>query len=206
MKIPHSNLRKLFRLAVPNKVFMRFKAVFVLVIMLIVLCAPALGQTTAKEWFDKGVALAEQSRYDEAIEPFDKAIELDPNFGLAWAGKGIVLGTQVGSLAGKVIAPGDEGQVDQAIQAFDKAIELDPNNASVYSGARGFLLYDQGKYDEAIQAFDKVNPQDANVWYGKGVALRMLQRHSAADAAFKKARELGYSGSMTIYEMPGLWK
>jgi len=35
---------------------------------------------------------------------------------------------------------------------------------------------------------------DAEAWYNKGVALEALGRTSDADAAFAKAKELGYTG------------
>ncbi len=50
-----------------------------------------------------------------------------------------------------------------------------------------------GKYDEAIKAYDQaisINPQYANAWNNKGVALQALGRTSEADAAFAKAEEL----------------
>ena len=58
-----------------------------------------------------------------------------------------------------------------------------------------------GKYDEAIKAYDKaieqcpldaMKPMGAETWYKKGIALQALGRTSEADAAFAKAKELGY--------------
>jgi Flp pilus assembly protein TadD len=34
------------------------------------------------------MTLKSQGKYDEAIQAYDKAIELDPNFSNAWSGKG----------------------------------------------------------------------------------------------------------------------
>jgi Flp pilus assembly protein TadD len=58
-------------------------------------------------------------------------------------------------------------------------------------------LYDQGKCDEAIKAFDeaiKLNPQDPIARYAKGLVLQELGHSVEADAAFAKAKELGYQG------------
>jgi Flp pilus assembly protein TadD len=52
-------------------------------------------------------------------------------------------------------------------------------------------------YDEAI----KKDPKDEYAWYNKAMALRMLHRDSEAKAGYAKARELGYSGTMTLMEM-----
>lgn len=42
-------------------------------------------------WFNKASALVRLKKYDEAIECFDKAIELNPNLHLLWYFKGKVL-------------------------------------------------------------------------------------------------------------------
>ena len=47
---------------------------------------------------------------------------------------------------------------------------------------------------EAIKAFDeaiRLNPNYADVWYNKGIALEGLGRTTEAEAAFARARELG---------------
>jgi len=37
----------------------------------------------ADAWFNKGMVLDEQGEYEEAIKAYDKAIELNPEFGIA---------------------------------------------------------------------------------------------------------------------------
>ena len=59
--------------------------------------------------------LANEGRYDEAIEKYNKAIELNPNYAIAYAGRGQ--------------AYFKLGQYDLAIPDLAKAIELDPNLA-----------------------------------------------------------------------------
>jgi tetratricopeptide (TPR) repeat protein len=45
---------------------------------------PAFGQTTAKEWFDKGNVSFQQGKYYEALQAFDKAVELNSSDAVAW--------------------------------------------------------------------------------------------------------------------------
>jgi CRISPR-associated protein Cas1 len=61
----------------------------------------------------------------------------------------------------------------------------------------GRIIYDQGKYDEAIKCYDeaiRLDPNLAMAWNYKGWALKALGKTTEADAAFAKAKELGYIG------------
>lgn len=87
------------------------KAKFVLILVtLTMLCAPAFGQTTAKDWIHKGVDLYGLGSYNETIQAFDRAIEIDPQYADAWSRKGIVLSRL--------------GKYDEALRAFNKSIEM----------------------------------------------------------------------------------
>ena len=44
-----------------------------------------------KAWFNKGVDLAKLKRYEEAIEAYEKAIEINPKDDDAWFNKGVVV-------------------------------------------------------------------------------------------------------------------
>ena len=59
---------------------------------------------------------------------------------------------------------------------------------------KGNVFFNQSKYADAIQAYDKaiqLDPNDADVWYNKGVSLERLGRPMEVNAAFAKAKELG---------------
>ncbi len=40
----------------------------------------ALVQQTTRDWADKGMALEFQGKYNEAVQAYDEAIRLDPNY------------------------------------------------------------------------------------------------------------------------------
>ncbi len=58
---------------------MKVKAMLILWLMLMAILASASGQQTAEDWYNKGNALYDQDKYDEAIQAFDKVIELKPD-------------------------------------------------------------------------------------------------------------------------------
>jgi pentatricopeptide repeat protein len=53
--------------------------------------APTQKVQTAQDWCDKGDALAKSGRHEEALQCFDKALELDLRYTKAWTLKGAAL-------------------------------------------------------------------------------------------------------------------
>ena len=114
-------------------------------------------------WADTGDDLYRIGRYNEAIEAFDKAIEINPKDSDAWNGKGSVLFKL--------------NKFDEAIKAYDKAIEINPQNLMAWNN-KGNTLNRLNKYDEAIKAFDnaiKIDPPRSEAWNNKGYALSRLR-------------------------------
>ena len=91
-------------------------------------------------WRNKGGALYSLGKYDEAIECYDKAIQIDPDSPVVWNNKGLALNSL--------------GKYDEAIASYDKAIQIDPDDADVWNN-KGLALNSLGKYDEAIASYDR---------------------------------------------------
>jgi len=134
----------------------------------------------------EGNALYSQGQYDEALQAFDKAIEIGPQYSPAWHGKGWTLENL--------------GRYEEALQAFDKAIEIDPQYTLAWDG-KGWALNSLGRFEEALQAFDKaieISPQYGDAWYGKGWVIlvqglenkSMRGQYNEAVIAFDKAIEI----------------
>ena len=88
-----------------------------LLFLLLFLPLVSFGQT-AEEYFNSGYDKAEA--YDDygAISDYTKAIELDPNYAMAYNNRGL----------SKAILE----DYNRAISDFTKAIELEPNDADAY--------------------------------------------------------------------------
>jgi hypothetical protein len=119
-----------------------------------------LDPTFARPWNAKGYSLSAEGRYREALDAYEKAIELEPGFAYAWNGKGYMLGA--------------EGQYPEALAAYRRAIELDPRFAYPWNGI-GSALTAMGQPREALDAYNKaidLDPIFAVPWFGKAVLLK----------------------------------
>jgi tetratricopeptide (TPR) repeat protein len=125
--------------------------------------------------YNEAKSLDEQQRYKEAIDVYDQAIKLDPEFAKAWIGKGLDLNML--------------NNYDDAIDCLNKAIELDPHDIDAWRW-KGTVLRNAGKYGEAIVAYNKaieIDPEDADVWSRKGGALSALGKNDEAITAYDNA-------------------
>lgn len=74
--------------------------------------------THAKIWYNKGIALNNLQRYEEAIDAFDQVIRINPEEvnarASAWFNKGMALQKL--------------GRYEEAIEAFDQQLKINPNS------------------------------------------------------------------------------
>jgi tetratricopeptide (TPR) repeat protein len=79
---------------------------------------------TAEDWYNKGVVLDKANRrFEEAVQCYDKALEIDPEYLQAWYGKEDAL-YLIGK-CGTVLAC-----LEEALLCFDKVLKLDPQNVA----------------------------------------------------------------------------
>lgn len=72
---------------------------------LVILCSQVFGQNNESKWLEQGNQLFSQGKYEEAIQFYDKLIEVDPQASSAWIGKGKSLDAL--------------GKYDEAIKCFE---------------------------------------------------------------------------------------
>ncbi len=65
---------------------------------------------TSNEWYNKGIALQELKRYGEALDAFDKALEISPDNAKILFSKGIALKNLM--------------KYEEALQTFDRSLEI----------------------------------------------------------------------------------
>ena len=132
---------------------MATKTTSIVTITLIVVCffTIIVGAETAEDYNEKGNVFIDHYEYEKAIECFDKAIELDPNFIDAYSSRGNVYNYLK--------------QYDKAIADFDRTIILNPDYAEVYY-SRGRAYSGLGQYESAIEDYNKAIELDSNFTTG----------------------------------------
>jgi len=129
-----------------------------------------------KAFFDAGLQLAQQGKYAEAIEQYDKALEKDSE--------------QPYIHAQKADALSRSDKLPQALEEYQKAIALKPDDAAMYTNM-GVLLGKMGKVAESQESFKKaasINPAAAGQnFYNLGATLVNSGRAAEAAEAFKQA-------------------
>lgn len=113
--------------------------------------------------------------YQEAIEGFSQALELNPQLAGAYNGRGA--------------AYGNLGKFDLAIADFTQAIALDTDYAVAY-GNRGITYSNKDEFDLAIADFTQaidLNQEDAFVYSDRGVAYHKQDDYLGAIEDYTRA-------------------
>jgi len=102
--------------------------------------SPTSNNSSPITYFEKGNDYFKQGDYQKAIEQYDEAIRLNPQYAKAYYNRGIAYYYL--------------SQYEQAIQDFGEAIRLNPQYAEAYNN-RGFAYETLGKSTEAERDFAK---------------------------------------------------
>jgi tetratricopeptide (TPR) repeat protein len=132
----------------------------------------------AKQYNDLGVACIHQSKLDEAIAHFQKAIQIQPDYADAHCNLGNTFLRQ--------------RNLRDAIICFQEALNIDPNFEEVYYNL-GTSLAEVDRLDEAItflHAAIEINPSFADAHYNLASALVKLNQRDLALMAYQRALEL----------------
>jgi len=138
-------------------------------------------------WNIEGVEFLRQRKISEAIECFDKAIEINPFFELPWGNK----------------ARGffDLEKYDEALDCLNKALELHPSWSEALS-LKGPILIILGKNEEALECLEKVtkiNPEDWTAWDNKGRVLCNIGRYKEALECFDRSLKFNPENHKVLY-------
>ena len=161
------------------------------------LCLRDNGDLSANDLYLRGLALVELLDADanqKAMAFFQKAIEQDPNFALAYAGLARASVEQWG-------LGGEKSLLDSAVGLCRLAIALDPMQVRGHHMlARAYYM--KGWYPQCDEALRKALELAPNDYLVNGLAaLRELTRHQFSDSYqyFRKAHSLNPNDTRSLY-------
>jgi serine/threonine-protein kinase len=127
--------------------------------------------------------------FRKAIDNFQKAIELDPDYALAYSGLADSY-TGLGDAGLSAISPKEA--FSNANAAVFKALEIDETLAEAHASLGHLKMHDfdwAGAEREFKRAID-LNPNYATSYHMSGFNFSLMERHDEAITAIKKALEL----------------
>jgi tetratricopeptide (TPR) repeat protein len=152
-----------------------------LLVSLVSLVAFVVSQSSpdgrAQSRLEEGNSAYDSQSYDYAIDRYDEAIRLKPDYGEAYNNRGLAYQAK--------------GSTDQAIADFAEAIRLNPGLGEAYYN-RGLAYQAKGSYDQAIADFDeavKFMVGAASVYNSRGLAYSDMGEYDKAIADFGLAIE-----------------
>lgn len=137
----------------------------------------------------QGNLLLDAGKPEAALEQFENAKAVQPNYAPAWKGRGDALFSL--------------GRDFGALSSYNKALSLQQNNLTILNN-KGKLLYKLGRYQDALEIHEKVLEIDSNNadgWSGKGLAYIGLRKYEEASKSFEKLREINPDEPRIWYEI-----
>ena len=137
-------------------------------------------------FYNRGLAYRNLGKLDRAIDDFDQALKLKPNFADAWNERGV--------------AYRQKGNNVQAVADFDEALRLQPDNAAALFNRAGALT-SLGQFERAIADFNRVlqfSPADAEALLARGQARRAAGDVTGGDADIVAARQMTAGRSAAV--------
>lgn len=172
-----------------------------------------MAQTTAKEWYEKGMTLKKEKKYNDALNAFKKAISLNANYGEAYFQLGWCH-NELGQYAEALDAYRKEEKLNpadpahsyfemgfayksmnndqEAVVFYSKAIQIDPDYSAAYKH-RGYCYYRLKDFEKALEDFNKhedlewAEIEDPDFWYDKGWVENDLGKYQDAINSLKRA-------------------
>ena len=174
-----------------------------------VVAAAFVPSDLADAEFRLGVDLQQQADFGGAIECYERAIAINPNYAAAHSNLGVVK-QQIGRLPEAIAhyrqalaidrnlaetasnlgsALAEAGETEEAIAQYERALSLNPNCAEALINL-GLLREAQGDVAEAISCYEQaiqVNPNCAVAYLNLGIALEAQGEEAEAGANYERA-------------------
>ncbi len=134
----------------------------------LVLSSTGCNKLRARDQLNKGVASYKNARYEQAIEHFKNAADLDPSLKNA---KIYLAAAYVAQYIPGVDSPENLQNANNAIAQYEAVLQEDPNNVNSVKSLAG-LYFNMKKFDESKKYHRRaleLDPNDPEAYYSIGV-------------------------------------
>jgi len=136
-------------------------------------------------------ALAEENKFNEAIDHYNEAIRIAPYHAGDFKNRGNVYTNM--------------GQYKAALEDFNQAIRLQPDCVDAYYG-RGTIYGVAGFYQQAVESLSeaiRLKPDHIYAYYNRGLAYFMLGQNKQGCSDFKQVCKLGVCQAWDLAKKSG---
>ncbi len=186
--IPEASQRKQWQVRLPFKKGL----IFLLLLALGAVISTAINywllSPNAGDLYQEGNTFYELKRYQDSLKSYEKALQIDPEYEVAWRGKGDVLQSLK--------------RDRDSLEAYEKAIQIEPKDWQAWLG-RAQVLEKLGKPEEAIDTYQGVIEikQDAwQAWQGLANLQMKLQQYAEAVNSFDRFLRFKSDSSFAWYQ------
>ena len=147
------------------------RVLVVLAALFVLLAGTGCNKLKARDQLNKGVQAYKNARYEEAIEHFKTAVDLDDSLTNARLYLATAYAQQY---VPGLDSPENNRNAEQAIQAFQKILDSNPNREQQIHSLKGIasLYFNMKKFDQAAEYHRKVialDPNDPETYYSIAV-------------------------------------
>ncbi len=152
-----------------------------------------LNRDVSQLHYEKGMHLSSVGNYSDAVECFNKAIEIDHHHADSYYRKGEILRTFLNDSKAAVIA-------------LDEAIRINPNHVEAYS-THGYALMDLGRYEDAVKSFDRIITINlATKYKPPTISFEEAIRKNISWNLLELTHSTGYGAKAIALKKLGKWK
>ena len=146
------------------------------------------------EAFERGMDAFVKEDFSESVEEFTKAIEIDPDFALTYAGRGAALMKM--------------NEIDESLADFDHAIEIDPDYPKTYH-LRGLARIERGDHEGALEDFGNaidLDPDYGPAYYSRATLQIKLGREDLATEDIQMVQVLTEMNTQAFANENNIWR
>jgi tetratricopeptide (TPR) repeat protein len=156
--------------------------------------ATELNHVFAEGYYNLGITLHDQGKFDEAIIAYKRAFEIDPGYALAYYNMGNTLKEQ--------------NKLDEATTAYQRAIDLNPAYAEAHNNI-GNALREQKKFSSAVKHYQRaiqIKSDYTEVHYNMGIAHQVQGKLDEAIESYRHALQINPAHTESLKNMGNSWK